>query len=84
MSGATSHECPNGHPFPGMFGVRCPECDARIACQPAAAGMRLVDALRELHAAGLELAPLVGPINARISVRWDEAMGAAHDTLEGQ
>lgn len=43
----------------------------------------LREALLELHRAGLALAPLVPPIDASVSVRWDEAMGAADDLLHG-
>lgn len=43
---------------------------------------RLRRMLRELHAAGVELAPLVGYVNARVGVRWDDAMGAAASVLD--
>lgn len=41
------------------------------------------EALLELHNAGLALVPHMPPIHAPLSIRWDEAMGAADELLSG-
>jgi hypothetical protein len=60
--------------------------DDRLLCgscidEEKAAAVR--DALRELYAAGQAMVPHMPAIKASVVIRWDEAMQAAHDLLEG-
>lgn len=48
------YECPNGHPFPSLFAVECPDCEGQVVVEPSSVGMRYHEMLTELWGAAAE------------------------------
>jgi hypothetical protein len=54
----TLYACPNGHPIPTVFAVKCDHCDAKTTYEPASKGLgayrrgadEAIDVVRELRA----------------------------------